>query len=82
MVDRKNKKIIKNVNKQEQIKKINNRLYYDIIQKKNLMEFDRNDIQRKMKLTELIVMERAKKKLLYQNLEENFKSSLEKISKN
>ena len=82
VVDRKNKKIIKNVNKQEQIKKINNRLYYDIIQKKNLMEFDRNDIQRKMKLTELIVMERAKKKILFQKAEENFKSSLENIGKN
>ena len=82
VVDRKNKKIIKNVNKQEQIKKINNRLYYDIIQKKNFMEFDRNDIQRKMKLTELIVMERAKKKILFQKAEENFKSSLENIGKN
>ena len=82
VVDRKNRKIIKNVNKQEHIKKINNRLYYDIIHKKNLMEFDRNDIQRKLKLTELIVMERAKKKLLYQKAEENFKSSLEKIGKN
>jgi len=81
VVDRKNRKIIKNINKQEQIKKINNRLYYDIIQKKNLIEFDRNDIQRKMKLTEFVVMERAKKKMLFQKVEEKFKSSLEKNGK-
>jgi len=82
VVDRKNRKILKYVNKQDYIKKINNRLYYDIIRKNNLNEFDRNDIQRKMKLTELIVMERAKKKLLYEKAEEDFKNSLKKIGKN
>ena len=46
-----------------------------------MVEFDRNDIQRKLKLTEYIVMERAKKKLLYQKVKNAFKSSLENLNK-
>ena len=81
VIDKKNRKIIKNLNKQEHLKKINNRMYYDKLRKNNLVEFDRNDIQRKLKLTEYIVMERAKKKLLYQKVKNVFKSSLENIGK-
>lgn len=81
VIDKKNKKIIKNINKQEHLKKINNRMYYDKLRKNNMVEFDRNDIQRKLKLTEYIVMERAKKKLLYQKVKNAFKSSLENLNK-
>jgi hypothetical protein len=66
VIDKKNRKIIKNMNRQEHLKQINNRLYYDNIRKNNLIEFDRNDIQKKLKLTEFVVMERAKKILLLQ----------------
>ena len=76
-IDKKNRKIIKNINKQEHLKKINNRMYYDKLRKNNIAEFDRNDIQRKLKLTEYIVMERAKKKLLYQKV----KNILENLGK-
>ena len=81
VVDKKNRKIIKNINKQEHLKKINNRLYYDNIRKNNLLEFDRNDIQRKLKLTEFVVMERAKKILLLQKAKNKFISRLDKINK-
>jgi hypothetical protein len=81
VIDKKNRKIIRNMNKQEHLKRINNRMYYDKLKKNNMVEFDRNDIQRKLKLTEYIVMERAKKKLLYQKVTNAFKSSLENLGK-
>ena len=81
VIDKKNKKIIKNMNKQEHLKQINNRLYYDNIRKNNMMEFDRNDIQRKLKLTELVVMERAKKRLLFQKAKNNIIDVLKRIKK-
>ena len=81
VIDKKNRKIIKNMNKQEHLKKINYRMYYDKLRQNNLVEFDRNDIQRKLKLTEYIIMERAKKKLLYQKAKNIFKSSLENLGK-
>lgn len=79
VIDKKNKKIINNMNKQEHLKQINNRLYYDNIRKNNLIEFDRNDIQRKLKLTEFVVMERAKKKLQIQMAKNRFISFLDRI---
>ena len=81
VIDKKNKKIIKNMNKQEHLKQINNRLYYDNIRKNNIMEFDRNDIQRKLKLTEFVVMEMAKKKLQILKAQNEFKNILELIKK-
>ena len=82
VVDKKNRKIIKNINKQEHLKQINNRMYYDNIRKNNMIEFDRNDIQRKLKLTEFVVMERAKKKLKFQNIKNTFVNILKNIKKN
>ena len=81
VIDKKNKKIIKNMNKQEHLKQINNRLYYDNIRKNSLIEFDINYIQRRLKLTEYVFMEMAKKKLQYLNAKNKFKSSLERIGK-
>ena len=81
VVDKKNRKIIQNMNKQEHLKQINNRLYYDIIRKNNLIEFDRNDIQRKLKLTEYVVMERSKKKLMFQNVKNTITNILKTIKK-
>ena len=78
-IDKINRKIIKTKNKQEKLKEINNRLYYDIIRRHNLAEFDRVDIQRKLKLTEFVVMERAKKKYLFENAKNNYVNILKKI---
>ena len=61
-IDKMNRKIIKSRNRQEKLKEINNRLYYDIFRKNNSAEFDRVDIQRKTKLTKFVVMEKKKKK--------------------
>ena len=69
------------MNKKEHLKQINNRLYYDNIRKNSLIEFDRNYIQRRLKLTEYVFMEMAKKKLQYLNAKNKFKSSLERIGK-
>ena len=63
-IDKKNKKIIKYMNKQNYLKKINNRLFYNTIKKNKSEIFDRDEIQKNSKLTEYIVMERAKKYLL------------------
>ena len=78
-VDKKNRKIIKTKNMHEKLKEINNRLYYDIIRKHNLAQFDRVDIQRKLKLTEFVVMQRAKKKYLFENAKNNYTTILKKI---
>ena len=81
VIDKKNRKIIKNMNRQEHLKQINNRLYYDNIRKNNLIEFDRNDIQKKLKLTEFVVMERAKKILLLQKAKNTFMKVLNESTK-
>ena len=78
-IDKINRKIIRTKNKQEKLKEINNRLYYDIIRRHNLAEFDRVDIQRKLKLTEFVVMERAKKRYLFENAKNNYVNILKKI---
>ena len=78
-VDKINRKIILTKNKQEKLKEINNRLYYDIIRKHNMAEFDRTDIQRKLKLTEFVFMERAKKKYLFESAKSNYVTVLKRI---
>jgi hypothetical protein len=81
-IDKMNRKIIKSRNRQEKLKEINNRLYYDIFRKNNSAEFDRVDIQRKTKLTEFVVMEMAKKKYLFENVQNNYVNILKRINKN
>ena len=49
------------------MKEINNRMYYDIINKNKNDEYDREEIKKRSKLTEFIVMERVKKKYLLEN---------------
>lgn len=77
--DKINRKIFKTKDKMEKLKEINNRLYYDIIRRHNLAEFDRNDIKKKFKLTEFVVMERAKKKFLFESAKNNYVTILKKI---
>ena len=61
---------IKNIfKKQERIKNINNRMYYNNITKKNMKDYDLNDIRKNLKLTEFIVMKRGKQKLFKQYIE-------------
>ena len=61
---------IKNIfKKQELIKNINNRMYYNNITKKNMKDYDLNDIRKNLKLTEFIVMKRGKQKLFKQYIE-------------
>ena len=81
-VDKVNKKIIETKSKEEKLKEINKRLYYDNIKGYNLDEFDRNDIQRTLKLTEFVVMERAKKKYLFRSAKNNYTSIIKRINRN
>ena len=67
---------------EEKLKEINKRLYYDNIKGYNLDEFDRNDIQRTLKLTEFVVMERAKKKYLFRSAKNNYTSIIKRINRN
>ena len=80
-IDKKNKKIIKYINKQNYLKKINNRLFYNTIKKNKSEIFDRDEIQKNSKLTEYIVMERAKKYLL-ENPNNHNLTIFEKIKQN
>ncbi len=75
LVVEKNRKLLKQLDKLDHLKKINDRLYYDNFKKSRLMEFDRNDIKKKLKLTEFVVMQRAKKLLLFQKVKESLDDS-------
>jgi hypothetical protein len=54
-------KILTKLNKQKQLNEINQRMYYNCVFKNS--EFNIEDIKRRNKLTEFIILERAKKKL-------------------
>ena len=68
-------KILTKLNKQKQLNEINQRMYYDCVLKNS--EFNIEDIKRRNKLTEFIILERAKKKLELQE-----KKKLLNIDKN
>lgn len=81
-VDKKNRRIVKYMNRQEKMKEINNRMYYDIINKNKHAEYDREEIKKRSKLTEFIVMERAKKKYLLENPNNKPYTIYERIKRN
>ena len=65
-----NNKMLKNIkNKKEKIKEINDRLYYNFIQNSN-DSFDIEKIKRRHKLTEYIILKRAKYKALIDSKKE------------
>ena len=63
IVDKENKKLMDNYNKSQLIHEINDRLYYNNIKKKFSDQSFTDEIRRKLKLTEFIVVQRAKKRI-------------------
>ena len=63
IIDKENKKLMDNYNKSQLIREINDRLYYNNIQKRLSDQNFTDEIRRKLKLTDYIVIQRAKKKM-------------------
>ena len=61
--DSKNRKLLNNYNKSQHIREINDRMYYNNLKKKYQMQGFNDEIKRKLKLTEYIIVQRAKKKI-------------------
>ena len=63
-IDKFNNKIKNIISKNEKIKNINKRMYYNSKQTKNLREFDLSDIRKYHKITELVVLNRGRQEML------------------
>jgi hypothetical protein len=63
IIDKENKKLMENYNKSQHIQEINDRMYYNNIKKRISNQNFTDEIRRKLKLTEYIVVQRAKKKM-------------------
>ena len=67
IINKENRKLRNSYNRQLHIKHINERMYYDNVRKKNSAQSNYTDeIRRKLKLTEFIIVQRTKRKLFYQ----------------
>ena len=64
IIDKENKKLLENYNRYKHIREINDRMYYNNIQKRLTDQNFTDEIRRKLKLTEYIIVERAKKKMI------------------
>ena len=63
-IDKFNNKIKNIMSKNEKIKSINKRMYYESKQTKKLREFDLSDIRKYHKITELVVLNRGRQEML------------------
>ena len=63
LMNKANVKLQNNYNRQKHIKEINDRMYYNNMKKKYLDQGFSDEIKRKLKLTEYIIVQRAKKKM-------------------
>ena len=64
IIDKENKKLIDNFNRAQHIQEINDRMYYNNIKKRLSDQNFTEEIRRKLKLTEYIAVQRAKKKMI------------------
>jgi hypothetical protein len=71
-INKYNNKIRNILSKNEKIKNINNRTYYNYIRNNNIKHLDLSDINKNLRLTEYIVMKRGKEKLFKQNFKDAF----------
>ena len=62
LINKENRKLLNNYNKSQHIREINDRMYYNNLKKKYQMQGFNDEIKRKLKLTEYIIVQRAKKK--------------------
>ena len=63
LINKANVKLQNNYNRQKHIKEINDRMYYNNLKKKYMDQGFSDEIKRKLKLTEYIILQRAKKKM-------------------
>ena len=63
LIQRENEKLLNNYNRTKHIREINDRMYYNNMKKKFKDQGYNNEIKRKLKLTEYIIVQRAKKKI-------------------
>ena len=63
LMNKANVKLQNNYNRQKHIKEINDRMYYNNLKKKYMDQGFSDEIKRKLKLTEYIIVQRAKKKM-------------------
>ena len=72
LMNKKNTKLLDNYNKQQHIREINDRMYYNNLKKKFHEEGFTDEIKRKLKLTEYIIIQRAKKQMFIKQFNKNF----------
>jgi hypothetical protein len=63
IIDKENKKLMENYNRSQHIQEINDRMYYNNIKKRLSDQNFTDEIRRKLKLTEYIIVQRARKKM-------------------
>ena len=63
IIDKENKKLMENYNRSQHIQEINDRMYYNNLKKRLTDQNFTDEIRRKLKLTEYIIVQRAKKKI-------------------
>jgi len=63
LIQRENAKLLSNYNRSQHIREINDRMYYNNFKKKFKEQGYNDEIKRKLKLTEYIIVQRAKKKI-------------------
>ena len=64
IIDKENKKLMENFNRSQHIQEINDRMYYNNIKKRLTDQDFTDEIRRKLKLTEYIIVQRTKKKMI------------------
>ena len=64
IIDKENKKLMENYNRSQHIQEINDRMYYNNIKKRLTDQNFTDEVKRKLKLTEYIIVQRAKKKMI------------------
>ena len=65
LINRANNKLLSNYNKIQHIREINDRMYYNNLKKKFKDQGFSDEIKRKLKLTEYIIVQRAKKQMFF-----------------
>ena len=63
LIKRANSKLLNSYNRMQHIREINDRMYYNNLKKKYHDQGVTDEIKRKLKLTEYIIVQRAKKKM-------------------
>ena len=80
IIDKENKKLMENYNRSQHIQEINDRMYYNNIKKRITDQNFTDEIKRKLKLTEYIIVQRAKKKMFLNQFNKFAKEDIDQYS--